>query len=189
MRNLLLKTLLLGIFVFNAQTSFAQEEDKDLLNYQSRDWMVQEIEVHEMWNEPACAARTMGDDQQSILEVVAFKDSQGNYTEPMVQVFGPMNEIFFTVTAETRRSSEVFDLLPVYPEQAQSDYVSAVAQFDDREALINAIAQKNTLTAMYFDAQGMVKDVTFSLRGSSNAVNKLFSECATEMMEEELIQD
>ncbi len=185
MKKTIINLLLVGLFVFTGNLASSQEEE--LLNFQSRDWMVQEVEQHALWGEAACAARTLGDDQVSILEVVAFKDSNGEYTEPMVQVFGPMNEIFFNVTAETRRASEVFELLPVYPVQSQSDMVSAVAQFDDREALINAIAQKSSLTANYFDAQGVVKQVTFSLRGSSNAVNYLFSECASQLMGDQVI--
>lgn len=169
--------LTLGLSAFAQGEQFSQEAPADQVFYENKDWSAQTLSNHSFWMEPACLASTLGDDGVTRLEVISFDDGLGGYTEPLIQVIGPMNEVFFEITAETIGRSSTFVLMPLFNDQSDSNEVAAVSKVEDREALVQAIAQKSRLMANYFDSEGLVKTVNFSLRGSSATVGAMFKQC------------
>jgi hypothetical protein len=143
--------------------------------FSNRDWKAETSETHDFWGQPVCMASTLGSDKITRLEVIALASADGTYLEPLVQVVGPMTEAFLEISAESQKD-RVFGLLPLYNDNANG-VIAATALLKDREVLTNEIAQKSQLTAKYYDAQGLVKSVSFSLRGSSATLTALFDKC------------
>jgi len=184
MKNLILKSIVSGLLVLVASSVVAQEEvlpqqeaPTDQIFFERGAWKAQTVVEHNFWKEPSCMAVTVGDDNISTLEVVSFADGQGGYTEPVIQVLGPVG-IFFEVTAETDGRSSIYEMMPLYDEAKSADLVASVAKVEDRSSLIDSIERKNRLVAKYYDAVGLVNTVTFSLRGSSATVSAMFKTCA-----------
>lgn len=143
--------------------------------YSSKDWAAEIVPVHDFWGQEACVATTVGSDKITRLEVIALRGTNGAFLEPMVQVIGPMTEAFIEITADSG-GSRVFDLLPLYNNNTGA-IISAVAKLDEREKLAEEIAGRSKLVAKYYDAQGLIKTVNFSLRGSSSTLSALFKQC------------
>lgn len=142
--------------------------------YTNKDWKAETSELHSFWQQPVCMASTLGSDKITRLEVIAIASEDG-YLEPIVQIVGPMTDVFLEVSAESHRD-RVFELLPLYNDNPNG-VIAAVAQLKDHEILTNEIAQKSQIVAKYYDAQGVVKTVSFSLRGSSATLANLFEKC------------
>lgn len=146
-------------------------------------WNAETTLDHEIWNKPACSAYTMSEDKQSTLEVVAFYDATTDtFSEPEVNVVTNANFSFLDVMVTTDGTSKQFQLLPIQP--SNQSLVGARVLFEDREDLVSAIRRHLTLTARYLDTAGEVKTVSFSLRGSSDAVSAQFEHCELEFFPE-----
>ncbi len=146
--------------------------------YEYRDWAGAIMSTHDFWGENACVAYTLADDGVSRLEVMSLFDGEG-YTEPTIQIVSPYTEVYFEVLVETVGKSSVFSLLPLFSSVADSDMTAAVVNVDEREALLKALVAKSRVIAKYVDSQGVVKEVKFSLMGSSATIKQTFNHCGT----------
>ena len=180
----MLKHLLVSSFcVLISAASFAAIEDVVLVDPADtgKKWTAETVKNHEVWNKPACVAYTMSDDGLSSLEVVAYyNQDQDKFLEPEVNVITPFDVSFFEVLLKgDGGSAKTFSLLPVLP--SDESLVGARTLFiDDREALVSQIRKRNRMTARFIDTAGEVKEIKFSLSGSSNAIREQFKACALE---------
>lgn len=157
-----------------ASTALNAQENENFYEY--RDWAASIVDQHDFWAQGSCVAYTVADDGVSRLEVMALSEGEG-FTEPTVQIVSPLTEVFFEVIVETVGKSSTFSLLPLFSSETGSNLVAAVVNVEEREALVNAIAAKSRLIAKYVDAQGVVQEVSFSLRGSSATLREAFTHC------------
>lgn len=175
-----MKITTLFALIFLAQTSFAQPIDEPVA--QSGDWQANVVSNDLFWQRPACVASTAAADGVSSLEVIAFYDEHTQtFTEPTVHVITAFDFSFFQVQATADNNKNLsFDLLPVALPQdqlADNKMVGARVLFDDRENLTLILRRHNWVNARYYDSQGEVKNIRFSLRGSSNAIAAMFEHC------------
>ena len=180
MKRYLLVLLTMSLF---GSMALAQVQDEEIS--QSKDWMAEKVAMDPAWQRPSCVASTMGDDEMSTLEVIAFYNpSTMEFGEPMVHVITPFDVSFFEVSVHTSSSSSGrFAMLPVTLPKSNIegvDYVGVRAFFDDREDLVKALRNRNRVVAKYFDLQGEVKSVKFSLRGSNATIKSMFKSCSLE---------
>jgi hypothetical protein len=166
--------------IFLAQTAIASPSDESIS--QSGDWQANVVSNDLFWQKPACVASTTAADGISSLEVIAFYDEKTEkFTEPTVHIITSFDFSFFQVEAIADNNNNWrFDLLPVALPQDQlgeEKMVGARALFDDREDLTRILRQRNWVNARYFDSQGEVKNIRFSLRGSSNTIGAMFRHC------------
>ncbi len=179
------KLLLTLALLVTSLTAKAQITDEIIVdaNETGKAWNAETTVDHEIWNKPACSAYTMSEDRQSTLEVVAFYDQNTDtFSEPEVNVITNANFSFLDVVVSTDGTSRQFQLLPIQP--SNQSLVGARVLFEDREDLVSAIRRHLTLTARYLDTAGEVKTVSFSLRGSSDAVSAQFDYCELEFLPE-----
>ena len=175
----MLKNLLVSLFcLLMTATGYAQVEDTVLVDpaETKKKWTAEIVKNHEVWNKPACVAYTMSEDGLSSLEVVAFySEAQDKFLEPEVNVITNFDVSFFEVILRAS-SSKKYSMLPVFPEDG--DLVGARSLFtDDREDIVSQIRKRNRMTAQFIDIAGEVKEVKFSLSGSSNAIREQFKAC------------
>lgn len=148
-----------------------------------RQWTAEMVAQHDDWGKPACVAYTESSDGESYLEVTALYDqATEQFGEPTVNILTPFDITFFEVTVDVDRVSQDFAFLPVLP-TASTGMVGARALFADREELLSALRNRNTVVAKYFDASGEVKSLQFSLSGSNNTINAMFDACELEISE------
>lgn len=190
MKTKYLLTLLVAFGCFSTQAQQeevpAQEEVPNENFYENRDWAAIIQKSHDFWGQGTCMAYTMADDGLSRLEVMALAEGDG-FTEPTVQIVSPMSDVFFEVKVETIGKSSTFSLLPLFSSQTGSNLVAAVVGVEEREALIRAITAKSRLIAKYVDTQGVVREVSFSLMGSSATLRETFNHCGLSFNEETMV--
>lgn len=154
---------------------FAALNDEVIVE-KSGQWSVETVSTHDMWNKPSCVAYTKGSDEESFLEVVAYYDVESDsFLNPFVSVVSPFDVSFFEVTVKTDRNRETFSLLPAFVEG--SELVGARSLIEDTQNFVSALKRRNSVTAQYLDTEGVAKQVSFSLSGSSAAINAQFDEC------------
>lgn len=168
------KLLITTTLLMTALSASASLNDEIILS--SKKWETSLVSQHSVWEKPACVARTLSEDGLSSLEVVAFYDDVNDiFLQPEVNVITPFDVSFLEVTVKADGfSAKTYSMLPVLP--ADVNTVGARALFSDREDLVNDLRKRNRLTATYLDTAGEVKEITFSLSGSSNAINAQFAE-------------
>ncbi len=183
---------IIAIVLVSLVSGFASAEvvDETIVSAEQtkKAWNAETVAKHEIWQKPACSAYTMSEDGESTLEVVAFYNAATDtFGEPEVNVVTTANFSFLDVTTSTNATSREFQMLPLQP--TNTNLVGARVLIGEREDLVVAIRRHSNLTARYLDAAGEVKSVTFSLRGSSDAVAAAFSHCDLQFLPELKLPD
>ena len=131
------------------------------------------VSGHNAWGTEACVASTLLAD--ATLEVYAEKVG-GIYTEPTVQIlFQEPNQVYSAEISTEKGQKWTFTLAnaPLDPNMQ-----AVLARLKDREAILTALKQANSLTVKLRDVKGKsFKQAVFSLSGSSKTIDALIKGC------------
>jgi hypothetical protein len=173
------KYLLTIAITFSSTIAFAVVEDEVLYQQNNKAWVAEKVSQHSVWEKPACVAHVETSDGESSLEVVAYyNEDSDSFLEPEVNVITTFDVSFLDVTAKVNGTSKVYTMIPVLPQDGS--LVGARALFGDREELVSSIRKLNSVKVRYIDTQGEVKSLSFSLSGSSKAIQTQFEQCTLE---------
>ncbi len=155
--------------------------------FESRDWNVMTSDNDIDWGQESCKAETTlttsveNIEMSASLSVVNLMNTKGLYNEPFVAmtvsippvtVGGPAGLDLNSykkvrLRASSSRTSVELDL--VYS-MSDEEHLVFVAKLSDRAELIKLIAAKNRMHAKLLTSEDKSEDISFSLRGSSNAL-------------------
>ncbi len=143
-------------------------------------WRAAEIEGHAFWNKNVCLAWAQTTDGKSTLEIYAeeFGAPAEGYTSPTIQVIpDPRTPRFICAVATANGIATEFHLT-LESTPANPPAFGLLARIDQRAQLIDAIKKAGTLTVKLAGEKNvLVKTLTFSLRGSSKAVDAFVNGC------------
>lgn len=144
---------------------------------QSKKWTAVKVDDHSAWGTSACLASTLGDSNNSVLEVYAEKIPSGDFAEPTVQVlFAVGAQEVFSADASTDNGKKWSFTRASTPKDPTMQ--ALIARINDRNAIVDALKQQNTFTVKLKDAKGkVVSTLKFSLSGSSKTIGGQFSSC------------
>ncbi len=152
---------------------------------ESRDWNVLTTDNDSNWMRPSCKAETSlvttieELEVSADLSVVNLKNENGLYNEPLVTLtVSTIADIdlnlYKNVNLSTSRSRPGLDLDFVYSMSDEGKLVF-ISKLSDRAELIKLIAAKNTMYANLSGDNDVLQRVSFSLRGSNNAIKSASS--------------
>lgn len=176
MNKFLIALLGTGLFTINAQAFEPGEISA------SKSWKAEVVENHEVWNKSACVAYTTTEDELSRLEVTSFyNEDTKSFTEPTINILTPFDVVFFEVSVSIDRIADDFTFFPILPNSEDTEFAGARGLFDDRQNLVDALEDRNIVTAKYFDTEGEVKSLRFSLSGSGATIRDQREACGLEI--------
>lgn len=156
---------------------------------ESGQWTAEVVENHEIWNQAACVAYTKTNDELSTLEVTSIYDEENDvFMEPTVNILTPFDVVFFEVSVSIDRITDAFTFFPILPNSENIEVAGARGLFDDRQTLVDALEDRNNVTARYFDATGEVKSLSFALSGSGATIRSQFEACGLEITQREYLE-
>lgn len=170
--------------------AMAEESVTNIIEY--KDWKSDKISSHEVSGKAACVAKTKVKDMDMSLEVYSELSSDGGYVEPMVQVvttdltpalgatmkMSPGGQVLpMTISlpeSKVIKKEVLVDGVPVMEDVEKQVFM---VKFQDKKSMIKMIKGKNYIVGKFFDADGEIKEVKFSLRGSHRSVTKMVEAC------------
>lgn len=144
---------------------------------QNKKWTAVKVDDHSAWGTSACLATTLGDSNNSILEIYSEKISSGDFTEPTVQVlFAVGTQEVFSAEATTDNGKKWNFTRASTPKDPNVQ--ALMARIDDRSTIVDALKKQNTFTLKLKDAkEKAVSTLKFSLSGSSKTIDSQLSSC------------
>ena len=182
--KLLMTILILGLSV----KTFAA--DTKLIEY--KDWRADKVEAHKVTGKASCVAKTTVKGTDTSLEVYAESAGEVEFVQPTVQIVTTdvapalgvvlkMNpggqEVPMTISlkeTKTLQKEVMVDGTPTIEEVEQQIFI---AKFKDKKSAIEWIRQKNTVEGKFFNAEGEIAKMNFSLGGSHKSVTTMMDTC------------
>lgn len=170
-----MKYILILFALSFAQTTFAETIVETIA--ENKKWIANKIDNHSAWTTSACVASTLGDSNNSILEIYAEKLNTGEYAEPTIQLlFAAGAKEVFSGEASTENGKKwnmTRASTPIDP-----NVQALIARIDDRDTMVDNIKKYNTFTVKLKDVKGKtISTLKFSLSGSSKTVSSQFENC------------
>ena len=183
--------LLIAIFIMGlSATAIAQEVDSNIIEY--KDWRSDKVVSHGVSEKSACVAKTTIKDSDTTLEVYSEASSDGGNVQPMVQIVTTDVAPALGVTMRMSPGGKTFPMTVSLSESKtiqKEVIVDGVAtmedvekqvfmvKFKDKKSMIDYIRAKNYIVGKFFNSDGEISEMKFSLRGSSRSVKKMQETC------------
>jgi len=156
--------------------AMAQKVEKDLGT--NGDWKGALVTEHNLWKKNACIAFAKSPDGGSFIELYAEQagDTRGSFVEPTVQlVTKEANFVRGTLSDSTNKESYQLVLAPT---REQKPALGLITRLGDRQKVVAMLKRASGAKVQLLNAKGQVlKTLTFSLKGSTKAIEGAFSAC------------
>jgi len=148
----------------------------------SRDWSVITTELDNEWNRPTCRAETLeaveeGDSEvitSANLKVVNLVNPTTGFNEPIVVVTVDSSRddlVNFSKVTVRVSSSTTYNFDLIYSKSSKNK-LFFMADLNDRKGLIEMVLKKSRMEVVLTNVNSdSSEEITFSLRGSTNALN------------------
>lgn len=178
--------LILGIVVLVSNSAFSDEAVKEVILTQGK-WQAAKITDSAIFRKNACVAQTQTATKDATLQVYAEEVSPGNYTELTVQVIArkPLGTFYRAIMVDDGERAKYH--LPLASKVDQATGTRAVmTRLKDRRGAIEMIKKADTIDVNFYDEKAkMIKNVEFSLSGSSKTVDAVIQNCKAAVPEGE----
>ena len=171
------KWIVMMVAVLVSSTAMANEF------FALRDWTAYK-NVMTPLNKKGCLAETIaevdnnGVTEKWMLQVIRLEAGNGEYTYPIIISYPESQtaKTYYEASAQSNKSSsQVFNMTLLQPSNGDQSIVAVRTQ--DRNNVIARLKGDSTFTVSYLDKMGAVREVPFSLRGSSKTISALRREC------------
>lgn len=112
------------------------------------------------------------------LQVIRLAAGNGEYTYPIIIAFpeNQLAETYYEAQGQSNKEgTSLFNMTLLQPESGKTSIVAARTK--DRNALISRLKGDKTFKVSYLNKDSIVRDITFSLSGSSKTIKELRKEC------------
>lgn len=171
--------------------SSAQAGDSEIIKF--KDWRADKIDSHKVTEKKACVAKTQVVNEDTALEVYSESSPNGGFVQPVVQIVTTAQPPALGVIAKTLPGGKKFPLSIALnetktfevevpgddgePVKKEVERQVFLVKFQNKDQFIRFIKGKNSIESTFFNAEGDIAKVKFSLRGSHKTVSKLMETC------------
>jgi len=175
MKQSMLKTLMaVAVFTGVMSSASAQEVVTEKI-LDNKKWSANKVTGHSAWGTEACTALTLSG--AAALEVYAEKTDAG-YTEPTVHALFEEPAQVYSAELSVPGVAGAKWSLQLATEPLDANMQAVMVRMKDRAAIIEAIKKQNSMNLRLNDYKNKkIKDIPFSLSGSSKTVDEQFKKC------------
>ncbi|MCJ8277439.1 MAG: hypothetical protein HRT44_12090 [Bdellovibrionales bacterium] len=170
-----MRSILFSIITFSFLVAQAQPISS------SKDWSA-EKNIDTVLGKKGCVAETVYTDEangdQWRLQVIKLMSSNGEHSAPVVMAYPEVATTTEYQEAEgqsNRAGTPVFSMTLFQPENV--DVLSVGSRMGDRLEMVRRIKGDSTFTVKFMSQTDVVKEVEYSLRGSSRTIRDMDSAC------------
>lgn len=169
-----MKSLIILLLIFGF--SIAQAG----LIYSSKDWSAHKA-VSTVLGKDGCIAETVftDEDQENWhLQIIKLKTTEGDYSAPVVMAF-PENATtkeYFEGTAQSNKVGTTIFSMTLF--QPDNQIITPIgSRLSDSGEMIRRIKGDSKFNVSFLSDETIIKEIPFSLRGSSKTIAKMISTC------------